>query len=86
MQPNYGEWLLKACRRAGFKPRIVKEADGAASALPFVAAGWGGFGRRATAKDTRERCGFPDSDARGQSVAACWRRLEAGGDIRSSGF
>ena len=41
MQPNYGDWLLKACRRAGFKPRIVKEADGAASALAFVAAGFG---------------------------------------------
>jgi DNA-binding transcriptional LysR family regulator len=87
MQPNYGDWLLKACRRAGFKPRIVKEADGAASALAFVARGvWGGFGRRAAAEDTRERCGFPESDARGQGVGACWRRLEAGGDIRSSGF
>jgi DNA-binding transcriptional LysR family regulator len=32
---------LKACRRAGFKPRIAKEADGAASALAFVAAGYG---------------------------------------------
>ena len=32
---------MKACRRAGFKPRIVKEADGAASALAFVAAGFG---------------------------------------------
>jgi DNA-binding transcriptional LysR family regulator len=41
MQPSYGDWLLKACRRAGFKPRIVKEADGAASALAFVAAGFG---------------------------------------------
>jgi DNA-binding transcriptional LysR family regulator len=41
MYPNYGDWLLKACRRAGFKPRIVKEADGAASALAFVAAGFG---------------------------------------------
>jgi DNA-binding transcriptional LysR family regulator len=41
MYPNYDDWLLKACRRAGFKPRIVKEADGAASALAFVAAGYG---------------------------------------------
>jgi DNA-binding transcriptional LysR family regulator len=41
MYPDYGDWLLKACRRAGFKPRIVKEADGAASALAFVAAGFG---------------------------------------------
>src|ERR1700680_2303686 len=39
MYPNYGDWLLKVCRRVGFKPRIVKEADGAASALAFVAAG-----------------------------------------------
>src|SRR5260370_2394066 len=41
MYPNYDDWLLKVCRRAGFKPRIVKEADGAASALAFVAAGVG---------------------------------------------
>ena len=32
---------MKVCRRVGFKPRIVKEADGAASALAFVAAGFG---------------------------------------------
>ena len=41
MFPNYGDWLLKVCRRVGFKPRIVKEADGAPSALAFVAAGYG---------------------------------------------
>jgi len=41
MYPNYDEWLLKVCRRAGFKPRIIKEADGAASALAFVAARFG---------------------------------------------
>jgi DNA-binding transcriptional LysR family regulator len=41
MYPNYGDWLLKVCRKVGFKPRIVKEADGAASALAFVAAGFG---------------------------------------------
>jgi DNA-binding transcriptional LysR family regulator len=41
MHPNYDDWLLKNCRRAGFKPRIVKEADGAASALAFVSAGFG---------------------------------------------
>jgi DNA-binding transcriptional LysR family regulator len=41
MYPNYGDWLSKVCRRASFKPRIVKEADGAASALAFVAAGFG---------------------------------------------
>jgi DNA-binding transcriptional LysR family regulator len=41
MYPNYGDWLLKSCRRVGFTPRIVKEADGAASALAFVAAGFG---------------------------------------------
>ena len=35
MYPNYDDWLLKVCRRAGFKPHIVKEADGAASPLAF---------------------------------------------------
>jgi DNA-binding transcriptional LysR family regulator len=41
MYPNYGDWLSRVCRKAGFKPRIVKEADGATSALAFVAAGFG---------------------------------------------
>jgi DNA-binding transcriptional LysR family regulator len=41
MYPNYGDWLSKSCRHVGFKPRIVKEADGAASALAFVSAGFG---------------------------------------------
>jgi DNA-binding transcriptional LysR family regulator len=41
LYPNYGDWLSTACHRSGFKPRIVKEADGAASALAFVAAGFG---------------------------------------------
>jgi DNA-binding transcriptional LysR family regulator len=41
MYPNYGDWLVKVCQRVGFKPRIVKEADGAASAFAFVAAGFG---------------------------------------------
>jgi DNA-binding transcriptional LysR family regulator len=41
LYPNYGGWLLKVCGRGGFKPRIAKEADGAASALAFVAAGFG---------------------------------------------
>ena len=62
MYPNYGDWLLKVCRRVGFKPRIVKEADGAASALAFVAAGFGrGGGQRAAAEDTRQGCDFPRS-------------------------
>jgi DNA-binding transcriptional LysR family regulator len=39
--PNYREWLQKVCRREGFIPKIVKEADGAPSALAFVAAGYG---------------------------------------------
>jgi hypothetical protein len=58
----------------GFKPRIVKEADGAASALAFVAAGvWRGGGQRAAAEDTRQECGFPRSDSRGQRVGAAWK-------------
>jgi DNA-binding transcriptional LysR family regulator len=41
LYPTYDEWLRAACRREGFAPKIVKEADGAASALAFVAAGFG---------------------------------------------
>ena len=36
MYPNYGDLLLKSCRRVGFKPRIAKEADGAASTLALA--------------------------------------------------
>jgi DNA-binding transcriptional LysR family regulator len=41
MYAPYGDWLHKVCQRAGFTPRIVREADGAASALALVAAGFG---------------------------------------------
>ena len=39
--PTYGEWLRTVCQREGFIPLVVKEADGASSALAFVAAGFG---------------------------------------------
>jgi DNA-binding transcriptional LysR family regulator len=41
MYPAYGDWLQTVCRQSGFTPRIAREADGAASALAFVAAGFG---------------------------------------------
>jgi DNA-binding transcriptional LysR family regulator len=66
MYPNYGDWLLKVCRRVGFKPRIVKEGDGAASALAFVAAGFGvAVFSEAAAENTRQGCDFPRSGSRG---------------------
>jgi DNA-binding transcriptional LysR family regulator len=39
--PAYGDWLQSVCKQSGFTPRIVREADGAASALALVAAGFG---------------------------------------------
>jgi DNA-binding transcriptional LysR family regulator len=39
MYPNYGDWLMKSCRRVGFKRRIVKEADGAVARLPLLRLG-----------------------------------------------
>jgi DNA-binding transcriptional LysR family regulator len=41
MYPAYGDWLQTVCQQSGFTPRIVREADGAATALAFVAAGLG---------------------------------------------
>jgi DNA-binding transcriptional LysR family regulator len=41
MYPAYGNWLQAICLQSGFTPRIVREADGAASALALVAAGIG---------------------------------------------
>jgi len=77
MYPNYGDWLLKVCRRAGFKPRIVKEADGAASALAFVAAGFGVAAvseplRRIPAKDVIFRDLIPEDRAL-MPVGAAWK-------------
>jgi len=37
MYPAYGDWLQTLCQQSGFTPRIVREADGAATALAFVA-------------------------------------------------
>ena len=87
MYPNYGDWLLKVCRRVDFKPRIVKEADGAASALAFVAAGFGVAVvsaplQKIPAKDVI----FHDSDSRGQRVGAGGGGLEAERRIGSRGF
>jgi DNA-binding transcriptional LysR family regulator len=41
MYPAYGDWLQTVCQQSGFTPRIVREADGASSALPLVAADFG---------------------------------------------
>jgi DNA-binding transcriptional LysR family regulator len=41
MYPAYGDSLQSVCQQSGFTPRIVREADGAASALALVAAGFG---------------------------------------------
>ncbi len=77
MYPNYGDWLLKVCRRAGFKPRIVKEADGAASALAFVTAGFGLAVvseplQKIPAKDVVFRKLIPE-DSSWASVGAAWK-------------
>jgi hypothetical protein len=72
MHPNYGDWLLKVCRRVGFKPRIVKEADGAASALVSEPL------QKIPAKDVIFR------DLALEDRAGC--RLEAGCSIRSGCF
>jgi DNA-binding transcriptional LysR family regulator len=77
MYPNYGDWLLKVCRRVGFKPQIVQEADGAASALAFVAAGFGVAVvseplRRIPAKDVVFRNLIPE-DSAWVPVGAAWK-------------
>src|SRR5260370_14689739 len=41
MYPAYGDWLQNVCQQSGFTPRIVRDADGAASDLSVDAAGFG---------------------------------------------
>src|SRR6202790_457068 len=77
MYPNYGDWLLKFCQRVGFKPRIVKEADGAPSALAFERGGYGVGGggeplRKIPAKDVIFRDLAPE-DRAWTPVGAVWR-------------
>ena len=41
LNPMYNDWLRSVWQQSGFTPRLVKEADGVATALAFVAAGFG---------------------------------------------
>jgi DNA-binding transcriptional LysR family regulator len=81
MYPNYGDWLLKVCRRVGFKPRSGRRRKRARLRSGGF---WSGSGQRAAAEDTCQGCDFPRSGARGQRVGASGRCLEAGCSIRSS--
>ena len=39
--PGAHEWLIDACREAGFTPRILQDADREPAVISFVAAGLG---------------------------------------------
>lgn len=39
--PAYHDWLLKECRREGFKPQVAQEVESAQTCLELVAAGFG---------------------------------------------
>ena len=39
--PGSNEWLIDACRKAGFTPRILQDADREPAVISFVAAGLG---------------------------------------------
>jgi hypothetical protein len=39
--PGSNEWLIDACREAGFTPRILQEADREPAVISFVASGLG---------------------------------------------
>ena len=39
--PGAHEWLIHACREAGFTPRILQDADREPAVISFVAAGLG---------------------------------------------
>ena len=56
----------------GFKPRIVREADGAPSALAFVARIWGGGCQPAAAEDVIFRALAPE-DSAWVPVGAAWK-------------
>jgi DNA-binding transcriptional LysR family regulator len=39
--PGFNEWLIHACREAGFTPRVLQDADREPAVISFVAAGLG---------------------------------------------
>ena len=39
--PSYYDWLVKQCRRAGFRPQIAQEVESTQTCLELVAAGFG---------------------------------------------
>ena len=39
--PVFNPWIIGLCRKAGFEPRVWREADRSPSALAYVAAGFG---------------------------------------------
>lgn len=39
--PGSNEWLIEVCRKAGFTPRILQDADREPAVISFVAAGLG---------------------------------------------
>jgi DNA-binding transcriptional LysR family regulator len=39
--PGSNEWLIHACRKAGFSPRVLQDADREPAVISFVAAGLG---------------------------------------------
>jgi DNA-binding transcriptional LysR family regulator len=39
--PGSDEWLIDVCRKAGFTPRILQDADREPAVISFVAAGLG---------------------------------------------
>src|SRR5258708_33263375 len=61
MYPAYGDWLQTVCQQSGFTPRIVREAERAASALALVAASFGlGLGSEPSKKLPARHVVFQD--------------------------
>ena len=65
------------CQRSGFTPRIVREADGAATALAFVAAGLGvALVSEPIKKFQPETCCFQRFGGATTGKDTAWGRLE----------
>ena len=60
MYPNYGDWLLKSCRRVGFQA-TNRQGSGLCRQCARLCSGWvwRGSDQRTAAEDPRQKCNFP---------------------------
>ena len=70
--PGSHDWLINACREAGFTPRILQDADREPAVISFVAAGLRSCSASGTDQKTPARSGHFPCLCGGRPSADAW--------------